>query len=230
LSAPAGCPSGYTAADWRSLVAHRNQAAGEEPSGWVAALEHLGLGRSPSGCAVCRRDALAADPTLVFHRLVAEPLAAPSTAIDPEVAAVQQAVAALRTASRFGGGTGIGVDSSGHLMDRGRRSGWARGAVRWSAAAGLAAVALTAGSAGPGRLATAAALSVAPPAAALDPAVDRAFRPALQPVLAAVPAAMRIAPQQMPMVEDLNHPDARVYQIDGGNLWVVMIVDEKLDV
>jgi hypothetical protein len=34
-----------------------------------------------------------------------------------------------------------------------------------------------------------------------------------------------------PMVEDLNRPDARVYQMDGGgNLSVVMIVDERLDV
>jgi hypothetical protein len=229
LSAPAGCLSGYTAADWRSLVAPRGEAGGEEPTGWAAAIEHVGLGRPSAGCAACRRSALAADPTLVFHRLSGEPLAAPSTAIDPEVAAVRQAVAALRTASRFGGTAA----AAGRPMDRASAAGWARGAVRWSAAAGLAAVALTAGSAAPERIAPA-ALSVALPAAAADPSIEPALYPGLRaasgPVLAAVPAAMRVPPQQMPMVEDLNRPDARIYQIDGGNLSVVMIVDEKLDV
>ena len=61
------------------------------------------------------------------------------------------------------------------------------------------------------------------------PEAGPALAVAVRPVLTAVPAAMR-GPQQMPLLEDLNRPDARIYQIDGGNMWVVMIVDEKLDV
>jgi hypothetical protein len=41
----------------------------------------------------------------------------------------------------------------------------------------------------------------------------------------------RFVSEPVPMVEELNRPAARVYQMDGGkNLSVVMIVDERFDV
>jgi hypothetical protein len=48
----------------------------------------------------------------------------------------------------------------------------------------------------------------------------------------AVPqAAPRFVSEPVPVVEELNRPAARVYQMDGGkNLSVVMIVDERFDV
>ncbi len=213
MSAAARCAAGYAAADWLALAAHRGQAGGEEPAGWAAAIDHLA-----GGCAGCRRAAVAADPTLLFHRL-ASPLPAAgssNTPADPEVAAMQQAVAALRTASRVGGQAG----HAGGRLSAIRARGW-HGAGRLAAAAGLAAAALLAVPRSPGApaLARLATLPEAGPALAV----------AVRPVLTAVPAALR-GPQQMPLLEDLNRPDARIYQIDGGNLAVVMIVDEKLDV
>jgi hypothetical protein len=43
-------------------------------------------------------------------------------------------------------------------------------------------------------------------------------------VTTVVPAA------RPPMLEELNRPDARVYQVDGENLDLVMIYSESLDV
>lgn len=218
-----GCAAGYTAADWRSLVAHRGEPSAPEPAGWAAAIEHLALdpGDPRSGCAACRRAALAADPTLVFRRLpAAAPLAGP--AADPEVAAVQQAVAALRAASRVGA-SAAGLASLRPLASLPRRD-WLRPAARWAAAAGLAAAALLVGSAGPGHVAVAPSATLA----------ARAATPLTPTLAGAVPVAMRgpaeLRPAQMPMLEELDRPEARVYQLDGANLSVVMIVDEKLDV
>jgi hypothetical protein len=106
--------------DWTTLAAHRRERRGVEPDGWPAALEHF------DSCSACRREALAADPTLVFRRM-------PEIAMTPadeaaEVASVRQAVAAMRTASR--------------LEDSQRSSaGWRR----WAAAAVLAVAALSLG-------------------------------------------------------------------------------------
>lgn len=106
--------------DWTTLAAHRHARRGVEPDGWPAALEHF------DSCAACRREALAADPTLIFRRV-------PEVAMTPageaaEVASVRQAVAAMRTASR---------------LEASRRSsaGWRR----WAAAAVLAGAALSLG-------------------------------------------------------------------------------------
>ncbi len=212
---PAGCPAGYTAADWRALAAHRVETDAPEPAGWAAALEHLALDRS-HGCAACRSAAVAADPTLVFGRLRAPAAQTATPALgDDEVLAVQQAVASLRAASR------LGVPAAGLVR---RSAGWTRPAARWAAAAGLAAALLAgAGSAGPRRMPPSAPLSAAAPLAPFAPFSG-----------AAVPVAMRAAapaPQgQMPMLEELDRPDARVYQLDGSKLSVVMVVDGTLDV
>jgi hypothetical protein len=210
---PAGCPAGYTAADWRALAAHRAEMGAPEPAGWAAALEHLALERS-HGCAACRSAAVAADPTLVFGRLRTPGLQAPAPAMgDDEVLAVQQAVAALRVASRLG----VPAPAAGLVR---RSAGWMRPAARWAAAAGLAAALLAgAGSAGPRRMAPAALSAAAPLAPFSGAAVPVAMR-------AAAPASQG----QMPMLEELDRPDARVYQLDGSKLSVVMIVDGNLDV
>ena len=101
----------------------------------------------------CRREALAADPLLVFRRL---PVAGLTPAEEQaEIEGVRQAVAAMRTASRLEG--------------RRRFAGWRR----WAAAAVLAMAALTAGRdrpAGPQAApeTPAAPVSVAAPAPTLE--------------------------------------------------------------
>lgn len=105
-----GCP------DWNVLVLHRERD-GAAPEGWTAALEHF------DACRECRREALAADPLLVFRRL-------PAPAVSPAeersaVESMRQAVAAMRTAER---------------LESGRRfAGWRR----WGAAAVLAVASLS---------------------------------------------------------------------------------------
>lgn len=115
-------------------------AAAAAAARWDAALHHL-----DGGCQDCRRQALAADPTLVFRRLPRIELDAAAEAA--EVAAARQAVAAMRNASD-------------HLAVRARRSlgslgspGSPRaafpsrtaGPLRWSLAAGLTGMALLVG-------------------------------------------------------------------------------------
>lgn len=105
--------------DWTALAAHRQERWGVEPDGWQTALEHF------DSCPACRREALAADPTLLFRRL-------PEIARTPgdeeaEVQSMRQAVAAMRSASR--------IEASQ------RSFAWRR----WAAAAVLALAALTLG-------------------------------------------------------------------------------------
>lgn len=97
--------------DWRRLAALRDRGPDDEPAGWREAMAHA------EGCPACRRQAVAADPALLFRRL-------PATELSPaaeraEVEAVRQAVAAMRTASR---------------LTRRRRPDW----WQWAAAAVLA--------------------------------------------------------------------------------------------
>ncbi|HEX3531299.1 MAG TPA: hypothetical protein VH988_29915 [Thermoanaerobaculia bacterium] len=102
--------------NWRVLASHR-----EEEAAWDAAVAHF-----DGGCRLCRRDALTAEPTLVFRQLRGVGPAAMSPAQEAsEVDAVRQAVAAMRTASR--------------VESRSKRAGW----KRWAAAAALAAAALS---------------------------------------------------------------------------------------
>ncbi len=97
--------------DWTALAVRRDD-------GWAAAVEHF------DGCTLCRREALAADPLLVFRRLPAADLSPAEE--QAEIEGVRQAVAAMRKAERL----------------EGRWSGarWRR----WAAAAALAVAALTA--------------------------------------------------------------------------------------
>jgi hypothetical protein len=106
-----GCP------DWSVLAARRQRNVADEYAEWTAAVEHF------DACTLCRRDAVAADPLLVFRRLpVVEMTPAEESS---EVAAMRQAVAAMRTGKR--------------LEARRSFAGWRR----WAAAAVLAVVSLS---------------------------------------------------------------------------------------
>lgn len=116
--------------NWSALAAHRNDPRRfrreTEPEGWPEALAHF-----DSSCSACRRQALAADPTLVFRRMPVAELS-PAQEMD-EVAAVRQAVAAMRTASRL------------EALDTRPRPASFSGWKRWAAAAVLAAASLSIG-------------------------------------------------------------------------------------
>ncbi|MEA2694424.1 MAG: hypothetical protein QOJ16_3811 [Acidobacteriota bacterium] len=193
--------------DWRALTTHRNDGPGpgmEEPAGWPAALEHL------DACPACRRTALEADPTLLFRRLPALSSEMSASAEAAEVESMRHAVAAMRTARR--------------LEPPRERAVWTAW-KRWGAAAALAAAALSLGT---GQVHRDVRL-------ALKGAIAHsgiAFPVPLAALAAdASQAVPRFASEQVPMVEELNRPAARVYQMDGGkNLSVVMIVDERFDV
>lgn len=187
-----------TCPDWRALTVHRKDPLSEEPAGWQEALAHL------DGCPACRREAPAADPTLLFRRLPALDMSALGPAAEAaEVESMIQAVATLRTARRL------------ETPERASRAAW----KRWSAAAALATVALSLGAGHGLRREAAVSLSSLP-----VPSRSRTVIPAGE-------VTPRFASDQVPVVEELNRPAARVYQMDGGkNLSVVMIVDERLDV
>jgi len=167
-----GCP------DWSALAARRRH---DEP-GWAAAVEHF------DACTLCRRDAVAADPLLVFRRLpVVEMTPAEESS---EVAAMRQAVAAMRTGKR--------------LEARRSFAGWRR----WAAAAVLAVVSL---------------------------GVSREREPQPEPVVTAAPRAS--APQALeraavqgasvPVLDMVDDPGVRVYQVDSEEVSSVFIIDPK---
>ncbi|MES1241821.1 MAG: hypothetical protein ABUT39_09405 [Acidobacteriota bacterium] len=196
--------------DWTALTAHRRDRDAIEPAGWSEALAHL-----DGGCSLCRRQALAADPTLVFRRLAAVPAVSMTPVQErSEVEAVRAAVAAMRTASR--------LDS---LEARPRTSSvwkrWTMGAL--AAALALAAVTIPGGPGGP-------ASKPAPSKkAAADAAIFREGRVDVGPYDGLVAAAQQ-ADLEEPVVEGVNLPDARVYHMSGEGLSVVMVVDESLDI
>jgi len=173
--------------DWRTLT--------PESPAWDAAVAHF-----DGGCRLCRRDALTAEPTLVFRQLrTASPVMSPAQEAS-EVEAVRQAVAAMRTASR--------VDSIEH---RSRRLGW----KRWAVAAALAAAALSIPADNAWRHFEAQRQELASqPESMLRGGV--------------VPAAY--GREADPALSGTSRPGARVYHMDGDGMSVVMIVDESLDV
>ena len=131
--------------DWTALAARRED-------GWKAAVEHF------DGCTLCRREALAADPLLVFRRLPVAELTPAEEQV--EVDAVRQAVAAMRTAER--------------LERRRSFAGWRR----WTAAAVLAGAALTVGRGRVSAPERAAGTPAVPPAvAAQAPPLEGVNRP-----------------------------------------------------
>jgi hypothetical protein len=195
--------------NWRELLKGRFErpAATTEPEGLALALAHF------DACPACRREACRIDPTLIFRRL-------PAAALDFDVEAerMRLAVAGMRASERveIRHATALGRPLGRRLRGHG---------ARWALAAGLAAASLVLGGRG-GRSdlagGSAPQLDGRATSAALS-AVSGASVPARLDPLAA-PVAVESA------VEDLGRPDARIYQLDGERLSVVMIVDEKLDV
>lgn len=189
--------------DWISLTAHRRERDGSEPAGWSEALTHL-----DGGCKDCRRQALAADPTLVFRRLAAVPAVSMTPAQErSEADAVRAAVAAMRAASR--------LDS---LEARPRTSSVWKG---WSTAALAACLALAA-------LVVPSNPVKVVASGAKDAAIFREGRVEVEPLDEPVAAMQQVDLE--PVVEGVNLPDARVYHMSGEGLSVVMVVDESLDI
>jgi len=190
--------------NWRELLSPRFErpkaTTATEPEGLALALAHF------DACPACRREACRIDPTLIFRRL-------PATALDFEVEAerMRLAVAGMRASERVETrhATAVGRPLGRRLRGHG---------ARWALAAGLAAASLVLG--GRGDLAGSRSEPSGRPASL---AVSGEVVPASFDRLEA-PAAVESA------VEDLGRPDARIYQLDGERLSVVMIVDEKLDV
>ncbi len=152
--------------DWSRLAAarsalDRNESA--EPEGWAEAVAHF------DACILCRKDALKADPLLVFRRMATVEITPAEDYL--EIESMQQAVAAMRTARR--------------LETRGRFAGWRR----WAAAAVLAGVSLSVGGdIGPNR-----------------------------------------APQLEPVLDGIDRPEARVYQVGDDEFSAVMVIDESYE-
>ena len=197
--------------DWKTLAAWRDDPSSSEPAGWNGALAHF-----DRGCQDCRRTALAADPTLVFRRLVA--VAEPTPAQESsDVDAMRRAVAAMRAASRV------------EAVERKRQTlSW----KRWGLAAVLALAALTLPSGEArhplARLDQLDQLSQRPDfAGGLRGGLLSGFLSDGRDAALAVPASMG---DDLPTVDGVNRPGARVYHMDGEGLAVVMIVDESLDV
>jgi hypothetical protein len=192
--------------DWNALTAHRRERDGSEPAGWGAAVAHL------DGCGLCRKQALAADPTLVFRRLAAVPAVTMTGSEErSEADAVRAAVAAMRAASRLDS-----LEARPRIATGGLR--------RWSVAAvaavlALAVLAAPAKQDGSGHTPHDAAIF-------REGRVDAGM--ASREILPA--AASTQADFGEPVVEGVNLPDARVYHMSGEGLSVVMVVDESLDI
>jgi hypothetical protein len=227
-------------------------AAPTQITGWEAALRHL-----DTGCPRCWQEATALDPTLIFRRLPALELD-PAQEAD-EVATARQAVTAMRTARRVGHVRDRRLPAASDLRHLLRGWSSARAAQRTALAAGLTTMALVFGSghgwhaptlrATPTTTATAAnpeaqeitgaALSTPPvgelreAASALPGSRLREATAGVAPVPPRWPlgsAADTLPASSRSSIEGLSRPRARVYQLDGPHMSVVMIVDDKLDV
>jgi hypothetical protein len=128
--------------DWTALVALR-ESNDAEPAGWAEAVTHL------DACPRCRREAMAADPLLVFRRLPVSEM--PEAVEQAEAESMRQAVAAMRTARR--------------LESRRSFAGWRR----WAAAAVLTVASLAMGDKAPVELNPAATPEAAVAAAPAAP-------------------------------------------------------------
>lgn len=163
--------------DWRRLVALREEDPSRDPDGWEAARRHL------ADCAPCRREAIAADPLLVFAPRAATPTPAAREA--EMLASVTALVRAERLAER-------------------RRALASSTFGRLAAGLGVLALLSLSGAPSPRQL---------PAPAAQVAGVDG---------LAGTPPAA--------ILEDLDRPDARVYELPQSDIALVMIVDASLDV
>jgi len=144
--------------DWTALVALRERAVdgvdAAEPAGWAEAVAHL------DACPRCRREAMAADPLLVFRRLPVSEM--PEAVEQAEAESMRQAVAAMRTARR--------------LESRRSFAGWRR----WAAAAVLTVASLAMGDRAPVELNPAVTAPEAPAAVAAPAAPSPAATAVLE--------------------------------------------------
>ncbi len=186
--------------DWRALVAHRWARDAEPPPEWAAALAHL------EECDGCRRAALALDPSLVFSRLAGAGFDRSERSERSVHDEAREIAAGVRTLVR--------AREAERTLGRSSRPAARR--------AGLAAAALALGAAL--FLTTHASRHAGAPAA-----------PARGPFVAGAPALDEVAPPSAEaaspaLVDALDRPQARIYQLGQDDLSVVMIVDESLDV
>jgi hypothetical protein len=218
--------------DWRHLDPAVREAPNASAAGaasragaasWEEALRHF-----DGGCRLCRHDALAADPTLLFRRLA--PMEMTAAAEAQEIERARLAVTAMRAASRLDGHDSAPPRAAAN-RPRPARGLHHRAGLRWAMAAGLTAMALLSGA---GRAGSSWQATSGPaldrsgtadaPAAAGRAAATGSSMADLPADLGAMPAANRSS------IEGFSRPEARVYQIDGPHMSVVMIVDDKLDV
>jgi hypothetical protein len=189
--------------DWNTLTAHRRgdeRSSAAAPEGWDDAMDHL------EGCADCRDQAIAADPTLDFRRLPA------IEASRDEIADMRAGVAALRRAGRV-----AESPAASRSLDAGASTWWGRAAAAAILAAGL--LSLQPGIEEP--TSEWPALSTAPLTAGLFP-----FDPAAQGL---APIAW-LDESGASAVDDIENPTASVYHFDDEEVAVVMVVDAGLDV
>jgi len=174
--------------DWSRLAAARTEE-GAEPESWAEAVAHF------DACSLCRKEALKADPLLVFRRMPAADLTAAEERL--EVESMQQAVAAMRTARRL----------EARSEARGRFAGWRR----WAAAAVLAVVSLSVGR-------------------SIEPNKSPRLAEATQTQPASVApasAASTVSAPSAQLLDGINRPEARVYQLDSDDMSTVMVIDES---
>lgn len=195
------CPS------WDRLVAHRYAGPGErEPEGWREALEHL------DWCPACREAAYAADPTLVLRRQQSPRFDA------DEVSRMRAGVDALRHARRLEEGSpapaAVGTRQPWPEREASRWSALASGISKLAAAAGLAAILLSAhpdGGTSESNLLTTTA----------EPLELQALVP---------PPGYDSWGSDLAATDDFYLSTATVYHFDDEDLNVVMVVDAELDV
>lgn len=190
-----------TCPDWRRLVAARERGAGEDPSGWREALEHLEV------CPRCRRAALQADPLLALRDL-------PEPALEGDEG--RRMVAATRALRRRQAAT-----------VRWRR----RAAAAVAVVTVVAALAVGSGILERGdettRVARGTSEEVTPAEGAGDLAstTDTATGARRSAARETAPASTT----SMPSVLDLEQSTARVYEVTDADLAVVVVIDDELD-
>ena len=192
-----------TCPDWRALVAARDAEPAADLPAWAEARRHA------AQCGRCREEALRADPLLLFSRL-------PERRVMPgEIGDMQSAVAALVRAGRIAQGA---QGAQGAQTAK----GGTRSALR---AAGSRLFSVTRVAAALG-VCSLLALSGAPRS---RPAGLGAFAATGSPQSGPGAFAGEI-PALDSIVEELDRPGARIYELPQSDMAVVMIVDASLDV
>lgn len=185
-----------TCPDWRALVAARDAEPAADLPAWAAARRHA------AQCSLCRGEALAADPLLLFSRL---PKPAPAAA--DEIADMQAAVASLVRASRVAQSDPVTRGRNGAVA----ASPGTRTVTRFAAALGVCSL-----------LALSGAPRTHPPGLGTLAAAGS--------LLAGAEAVVDEERAMQSVVEELDRPGARIYELPQAGMAVVMIVDASLDV